>query len=577
MFTDMVSEIQEVRGQINRIDPEHGHGTAHFVVPSFISKIVVDAEIGIFMDFKELLKKGLLGYQPIFFPNGVITGTGYQFFGNFRPAVAATIANDSSQNGFADNNKAKFNPRGRGNLYIPPEMGWVEEFNTDCYFCIDGDELSQFVADNLLLKRVYEHFVAKVMDQTLNEQVELKSMIEIGSNTCLFPIEFSKRGVASCHGADIVDYSDVVSVLSVLNDTPIEFHHMRDDSDATWQSLPKVDLVWSYAVLLHQSNPLVHLTRLAAKARKAIFVMTNCGGEGDWGNPDDMAIKYCSANSYYASGFPNCFDVTIVSPALIRFSLLRLGFSRVLELPPPVFDDASETECKNFKGWMQAHRCFLAFRDVPLDDESLDDYSVETERSPYNGEEVRVYRGYHNNVFLKSSRYFIVPHDRWIASDYGRLRSFASLPRAITYLKQLAEEINPFPMPVDELDGYLLMRYRNLYYLCPSQMFIDPGREEELEDLHVLDSIDKWKSLRSQTSVAALFTQSYRVRDLVNNVCIVRTSDGNYRAFRIDADATPGESVADSASLPEIRRCVVTAELLASMTGDHCSDGGLPA
>lgn len=529
------------------------------------------------MNFKELLKKGLLGYQPIFFPNGVITGTGYQFFGNFRLAAEIPVDDSSSQNGFAECNETQFNPRRLGNLYIPPEVGSVEDFNSECYYGIAENELPQFIADNLLLKRVYQHFVEKTLETAGSAQVPLDSMLEVGSNTCLFPLEFSKSGVPACHGADIVDYSDVVSVLSALNDAPVEFHHMRDDSEATWQCLPRVDLVWSYAVLLHQSNPLVHLTRLAAKARKAIFVMTNCGSEGDWGNPDDMAIKYCSANSYYASGFPNCFDVTIVSPALIRFSLLRLGFSRVLELPPPEFDHASEAERENFKGWMQAHRCFLAFRDTPLDDDALDDYSVETERSPYNGEEIRVHRGYHNNIFLKNGRYFIVPHGRWIASDHCRLRSFASLPRAIAHLEQLAEEIRPFPIPVDEIDGYPLMRYRNLYYLCPSRTFVDPGREDELESLHVLDSIDKWKSLCSRTGIAALPAQSYRVRDLINDVCIARVADGNYRAFRVEADATPRENVAVSASLPEIRRLVVTAELLGSMTGDHCSGGGLAA
>mgnify|MGYP000852521268 FL=1 len=517
------------------------------------------------MNFKDLLKKGLLGYQPIFFPNGVITGTGYQFFGNFRLAAETPVEDSSDQNGFADSNETKFNPRRLGNLYIPPEVGGVQEFNTECYYRIADHELPQFVADNLLLKRIYQHFVAKTLETAGAGRVQLDSMLEVGSNTCLFPLEFSKSGVAACHGADIVDYSDVVSVLSVLNDAPVEFHHMCDDSEATWQSLPKADLVWSYAVLLHQSNPLVHLTRLAAKARKAIFVMTNCGGDGEWGNPDDMAIKYCSANSYYASGFPNCFDVTIVSPALIRFSLLRLGFSHVLELPPPEFEHASEKEYENFKTWMRRHRCFLAFRDAPLDDESLDDYSVETERNPYNGEEVRVHRGYHNNVFLKSGRYFIVPHGRWIATDHRQLRSFASLPRAIDHLEQLAEEIKPFPVPVDEIDGYPLVRFRNLYYLCPNRTFPDPEREDDLENLHVLDSVDKWKSLRSRTEIAALLTQSYRIRDLINDVCIVRAATGNYLAFRSATDSSLGECLGCSDNLADIRRSVLTAEILASM------------
>ena len=120
-------------------------------------------------------------------------------------------------------------------------------------------------------------------------------------------------------------------------------------------------------------------------------------------------------------------------------------------------------------------------------------------------------------------------------------------------------------MLVDDLDGYPLIRFRNLYYLCAHPAFPDPVREGDLENLHVLDGVEKWQSLRSRASIPALLAQSYRIRDLVNDVCIVRAADGNYRAFRIEADAMPSESLAGSASLSDVRRGVVTAEVLGSM------------
>jgi hypothetical protein len=387
-------------------------------------------------------------------------------------------------------------------------------------------------------------------------------MIEIGSNTCLFPLEFSRLGVRDCHGADIVDYSDVVAVLAALNDAPIHFHHMRDDSNETWAQLPKADLVWSYAVLIHQANPLVHLTRLASMARKAIFVMTNCGDDDSWGSPNDMAIKFQSANSYYAAAFPNCFDVTIVSPELMRFSFQRLGFSRVLELPCPVFEHSSVAERESLNGSMKMRRCFLAFRDVPLSDDALDDYSVETERSPYNGQDIRVHRGYHNNIFLKNSRYFVVPHGQWIATDHERLRSFGSLSRAISYLEQLEEELSPFPVLVRELDGHRLMRFRNEFYLCSTEASIDFEREGDREALHLLDSLEKWTSLLSRTSIWSLSGQEWVIRDFINDACVVQTPSGHYVAYRIRRDGVLAEVVARASSLADIRRSVIVGELL---------------
>lgn len=514
------------------------------------------------MDFKELLRKGLLGYQPIFFPNGVITGTGYQFFGNFRQAASSQVVSETDEGEFADSDSIRFNRGCLGNLYVPPELGGAEEFNTDCYYCIDDDELPQFVSDNLLLKRVYEHFVSQALEKARAEKCPIDSMLEVGSNTCLFPIEFARRGVRACHGADIVDYSDVVAVLAALNDAPVSFHHMRDDSSESWQQLPKVDLVWSYAVVLHQANPLVHLTRLASKARKAIFVMTNCGEDDAWGSPLDMAIKYQSANSYYAAPFPNCFDVSIVSPELLRFSLQRLGFSRVFELTCPAFDHSSQTECEHFVGWMKAHRFFLALRDEPLSDYALDDYSVETERSPYNGQDIRVYRGNHNNVFLKNGRYFVVPHDRWIAKDFEQLCSFGSLSRAISYLEQLEAEVSPFPILIREIEGHALMRYRNSYYLCPDGARIDFNCERDLEKLHLLDSYEKWTSLLDRMGVSSLLNLEWVIRDLINDVCVVRTPSGHYVAHRMGADGAQGEVVARASSFLDARRSVIVAELV---------------
>lgn len=520
------------------------------------------------MDFKQLLKRGLLGYQPIFFPNGVITGTGYQFFGNIRRGNAPNQDRPVCSEGIAENESSRFNPGQLGNLYIPPSVADRDSLNSDFYYRIDDGELPLFVRDNLLLKRVYEYYVKRALAAAIDYGCPIASMLEVGSNTCLFPVTFSRAGVAECHGADIVDYSDVVSILSAMNDVRVDFHHMPDDSDETWRTLPKVDLVWSHAVLLHQSNPLAHLTRLAAHARRAIFVMTNCGSDADWGAPDDMAVKFLSANSYYAASFPNCFDVTIVSPALIRFSLQRLGFSKIIEIPCPEFDHGSEIERANFEQWMTEYRCFLAFRDEAASDDALDDHSVESERSPYNGDEVCAHRGFHHNVFLKNGRYFVVPHGCWVGQEHARLRSFGSLSRAVEHLQQQEQERNPFPVLVEELDGHVLLRYRNRFYLCPAEARDDFVVSGMTETLHSLDSRDKWRALLARISIDSMRSQAKIVVDLVGDVCLLKTEDGCFDACRLDGDHWFGEVMVSGHEPEVLRRRVVTEALLASLTDE---------
>lgn len=515
------------------------------------------------MDFKELLRKGLLGYQPMFFPNGVITGTGYQFFGNLRQA-----GREKQFRAVAENESQRFNPRRLGNLYVPPDLGSDADYDTDCYFRIEADELPQFVADNLRLQEVYRHFVRAALAAAGEAGCPIGSMIEIGSNTCLFPLEFARAGVPTCHGADIVDYSDVVSGLAALHGATVNFHPMRDDSDDTWRALPKADIVWSYAVLLHQANPLAHLTRLASLARRAIFVMTNCGDDEDWRSDEDLAIRYRSANSYYAAAFPNCFDISIVSPALVRFSLQRLGFSRVIELGVPNFPDDTPEDRKCFADWMKLHRCFLAFRDTPLADDALDDYSVESERSPYNGQDVRAYRGNHNNIFLRNGRYFIVPHSCWLAENHAELRSFAHLSNAIAYLHDLPEELKPYAITVREGDTYLLKRYRNRFYFFRKADDVDLSNTTACQGLHVLDSVDQWDRLLSYLSPVALASLPGTICDFINDFIILHRGGDDYSARRISPDGVFDAPFVFGASAAEVRQHVVATALLDSLEPD---------
>lgn len=532
------------------------------------------------IDFKSWIKKGLLGYQPVFFPNGLISGTGFQFFGNLRSMRAALqpVSPDKEANaapsalGFGEDASFNFN-RGRlGNLYVPPGFGDRSGLDTEFYYCVEESDLEHFARYNLALLEMYEYFANSALVLSANQGTQLESMIEIGANTCLFPLMFSKGGVAHCHGADIVDYSEVVALLSAFQGKEVSFHHMTDDSDQTWKSLPKADLVWSYAVLLHQSNPLAHLTRLASLARKAIFVMTLCDPD-DWKSDQEMAIRYLSANSYYNADFPNCFDVSIVSPALIKYSLKRLGFSTIVEIPHPDFDLLDDTSRADLKYWLKKHCFFLAFRDDCKDEDALNDYSVSAERSPYRGNNVLVHTGYHNNIVLSDQRYFIVPHGAPFTGDGSdtHLQSFSTLTNATQAFETLATEREPQPLLIRALRNNNLIRYKKRNYLSPHGLNVDFKDEDQLEGLASLDSLEKWDALLAVIEESEIKKIDGVLVEFIDGVCITRSPDGQYRAvpLGIATEGARGSGELTSPFYADLLRKVKVNSLIASMDR-HC-------
>lgn len=537
------------------------------------------------MKFKRLLKKGLLGYQPIFFPNGLITGTGYQFFGHLRGKRGATSTAQQppdsppgSATPDAETNESRKQEKQRlGNLYVPAKFGEHADFDSECYYCVGEEELGDFVKFNLVLQEMYQHYALKAIELLKSHGIVTDSMIEVGSNTCLFPLAFAKAGVTECHGTDIVDYSEVVNLLSKLQNARVTFHHMPDDGDKTWKNLPKADLVWSYAVLLHQSNPLAHLTRLASLAKKAMFVMTLCDPD-DWKSDQEMAIRYHSANAYYSADFPNCFDVTIPSPALLKYSFKRLGFSRVIEIPHPDLDLLDDDTRTNLKHWLDRHCFYLAVRDEARDEHILNDYTVSAERSPYAGENVTVHTGYHNYIALKKSRYYIVPRGSKFAGAEAdpQLQSYSSLTNAMQCFNELASEKDPQPLLIKPLGKHNLVRFKNIHYLCPHGVDVDFKQSDQLSRLPSLDSIDKWNTLLTLLREEEIWMLDGVLVDFIDNMCVTRNNDEAYRAVQLRSavDYTPGRSPLKADSHADIVRQISVGALLESLQGS-CNDSAI--
>ena len=502
------------------------------------------------MELKQLIKQGLLGYQPIFFPNGVITGTGLQFFGNLRRMRAASSGAEvlQSQNDEILGLKTgsdNFNLGRLGNLYVPAEFGDRSELDSEFYYCVDEAQLEIFAKYNIALSDMYRHFVLKSLEISATRNCRIESMIEVGSNTCLFPMTFAEAGVKTCHGADIVDYSPVIDLLSALKSQNVTFHHMADDSEETWISLPKADLVWSYQVVLHQSNPLAHLTRLASLATNAMFVMTLCE-PGDWRSESEMGLRYLSANSYYNADFPNCFDVTVVSPALLKYSLMRLGFSQIFEIPHPEFNYLDEVERDNLEYWMKKHCFFLALRDAPLSASALNDYSISAERNPYKGDNVLIHTGFHHNVVLYGTRYFIVPQGTPFEVANNDFRSFSSLSNAMQYFANLVDERRPYPITIKSLTHADLVRFKNRVYFMPHDFQVDFHNSGDVSNLHMLDSLEKWDALLTLVGEGRIESLRGLIVDFIDGICILRAQENNmFEARRV---APAGQVEAERAS-----------------------------
>lgn len=492
----------------------------------------------------DFLKRGLLGYQPFFFPDGLITGTGYQFFGNLiKDHINAHPEFDSEIFDFKENDSSAYNRGKFGNLYLPGKYGDLE-VDSSCYYQINDNQVHDFAKYNLALQKMYNDFVTQALSIASAHGVQLESMIEVGANTCLFPFMFYRHGLNACHGADVVDYSEVVNFISAIDKSKVSFHHMKDDSDATWRNLPKADLAWSYAVLLHQSNPLTHLTRLASLAKKALFVMT-LSDDDEFKSQSDMSIKYISANSYYTHDFPNCFDVTIVSKELIKYSMQRLGFSTVLEICPKVPDFIDKEASEILKYWHNKHCFIIGIRDECLTNNELEDYTIYPERSPYNGNNVLVYEGNNTNIVLIDSRYYIIPHGQTAENASSRFKSFKNITNAYNYINNLDSEKQITPILLKKYQEYNLVKINKKVYLCRHGEKIDYNNSEIIDNLHSLSNIDEWTYVIGAIP-PKLLDESYGIiKELFNNYVIYRVDNNKY----VSTNLTKNDSNSLSANI----------------------------
>lgn len=290
---------------------------------------------------KDLACRGLLCYQPFVFSDDLQTGAGYEFITGKEGAGLVDCADPPAQY-----------------MASPPVQRLL----------IDRSIKDDFAARNQSLRLLYESMV-DLIDRHAGPIGDL-TMADIGCCAGYFPLAFAKRGAKRAVGYDLVDYTPTFDLLNSILRTKAEFVHQGYIAESQRiKDVDSFDLAISIAVLVHLSDPLQHLAFLGSIAKKAIFVWTLTSDVGDdhrarWqvdapdADEEVMTIKYRSVNRYYEhSKFPFCFDVTQISPGLLRKSLEMMGFTEIYELKnvPGGMPD----------GFFQSHRGYLGVRPDP--------------------------------------------------------------------------------------------------------------------------------------------------------------------------------------------------------------------
>lgn len=370
-----------------------------------------------------IINSGLVGYQPFFLENGVVLGTGLQFFAAGEKRLDKILS------------KASDLPNADlGNIYIPKDLlASIKLPASDFYTQVSEENKERFIHDNRLLLRLYQHLVEAAFLKLKERSITIESFIELGGNTGLFG-SIALEHVNKAINVDIVDYGEAMKLLAELCGTKSpEFYHLKTLRSQDIHEIPVCDLGWSYAVAIHQSNPLIHICDLSSVSRKSCLFMTTIGMPGEI-DQNSLTLQFKSSNTYYSAKFPNNFDVTLMSDQLIRFSLEQVGFDEILEIPFPEFVPIK---------WAEQHKCYLGIRNK-AGAPSIYEFARSVERDgslSVDNESITLsFQGSHSNIISYRGGYYIIPHGMPASEEFFmQSKKIASVNEAHNMLDDIKE------------------------------------------------------------------------------------------------------------------------------------------
>jgi hypothetical protein len=252
---------------------------------------------------RDLAVRGLINYQPFVFADDLETGVALEFERGDYVGLIHCPNIDPER------------------LAASPELRRL---------VVRPGDADAFHLANGRLRRLYDGIV-DALCATVGD-VGSASFLDVGCNAGYFPLSFRLRGARWAGGCDRQDYAEAFALLNAILATDAEFIASRyDPLEHRLSGVEPADVVISMAVLCHLSDPLYHLARLGALARRALFVWTLV-------NPDDgYSIRFGEAGQHYPDDpFPVCFDDNVsLSMGLLRRSFELMGFRSIVELPEP--------------------------------------------------------------------------------------------------------------------------------------------------------------------------------------------------------------------------------------------------
>jgi len=408
----------------------------------------------------ELAVSGLICYQPFIFSDNLITGAGYEFA------------------------KVK---EGAGMIYCPQLPPSTTTYKNAKRHLIDPAILDEFRNYNDSLRVLYESMLDLIVEK-VGDPRDL-TYADVGSCTGYFPLSLAKRGAKEAVGYDVVDYAPTYELLNQILGTNAKFKRAAYDHElGTVPGAGTFDVVLSIALLVHMSDPLRHLAFLGKIARKALFVWTFTSNAEE----DEMVNRYTSINRYYETArFPYCFDMTQLSPGLLRRSLEAMGFTEIHLLQPR--PDGMPASCFN------RHRGYLAIRPqewaegsfVPRPYWTADSFAI-ADPLPHIIETIGNY-----NIVLYKQRFYAFPHG---LSPFGsETADLMALPGVISHafldelrrvvrqtIDQSVGRVVHSPHQVEAIADYNIIEYLGRYHAIPQ--WLGPFQVDKV-DLTVMPGI----------------------------------------------------------------------------------------
>lgn len=190
---------------------------------------------------------------------------------------------------------------------------------------VDAKTYAKFCNANAQLRAMYDDFIDVIV-----KHFKSGTLLDVACNNGYFIVRAMEKGMATCVGYDMTDYSKSVSFLNKIVGTHAEFIHTPYDSFShTISGCDTYDVVIACNIMQHISDPLYFLAFLGSRAKKGLLLFTGMG------NTDQYLVYYSEPNRFNKdSKFPVCFDNDVgISRGLLYKSLELMGFHEIIEIP----------------------------------------------------------------------------------------------------------------------------------------------------------------------------------------------------------------------------------------------------